>query len=188
MDITTKIIRSNRLNLVLLDSEALQSSLAADIRALQSNLGVEVSPDWFEAKELIELRYQQIQREPEYQPWSLRAVILREKAKLIGHIGFHTRPGASYLQSFAPHGVEFGYSIFPAFRRHGYARESAFAVMEWAYQQHSVSEFVLSISPDNHPSLKLAQGLGFYKIGSHVDKEDGFEDIYRLDYLQIRPA
>jgi [ribosomal protein S5]-alanine N-acetyltransferase len=37
---------------------------------------------------------------------------------------------------------------------------------------------VLSISPDNTPSLRLAAALGFKKIGSHVDEDDGVEDIY----------
>lgn len=182
MTLNTNIIQANRLDLVLLDSKALEYSLKEDADALQSFLGADVPPDWFAAKALIELRYQQIIRTPEYQPWSLRAMILREKGMLIGHIGFHTQPGASYLQPYAPNGVEFGFTVFPDFRRNGYAREASLALMEWAHQQWSVSEFVLTISPDNVPSLRLAQSLGFKKIGSHVDEVDGVEDIYRLDY------
>lgn len=182
MVISSGLIQSTRLDLVLLELEALQQSLAEDTRALESNLGVHVPHDWFEAKQLIELRYQQIIREPEYGPWSIRAIVVRETRTIIGHIGFHTKPGASYLHAFTPNGVEFGYTIFPAFRRNGYAREAAVALMKWAYEEGSVSEFVLSISPDNTPSLKLAKGLGFTRIGSQVDEEDGVEDIYKLDY------
>ena len=183
-----QIIRSQRLDLILLDPQALQHSLTDDLDVLQNALLVRVPADWFEEKQLVELRAQQIQCQPEYQPWSLRAITTREAQQMVGHIGFHTPPGASYLQSLAPNGVEFGYSIFPTYRRNGYAREAALAVMQWAFQQHAVSEFVLSISPDNLPSLKLAQRLGFQKIGSHVDEEDGVEDIYRLDYHRIQPA
>lgn len=179
------LIQSPRLDLVLLEMEALQYSLAGDIRALESNLGVEVPHDWLEAKGLVEMRYEQIVHNPEYRPWSIRAITLREKRAMVGYIGFHTKPGASYLQSYAPNGVEFGYTIFPACRRNGYAREAVVALMKWAYEQHSVPEFVLSISPGNIPSLKLAQGLGFVKIGSYVDEEDGVEDIYRLDYHPV---
>ena len=182
MSLTTNLIQSNRLNLVLLDSKALQFSLAEDSESLQNYLGVDVPTDWFAAKELMELRYQQIIRTPDYLPWSLRAIILRDKGMMIGHIGFHTQPGASYLHPFAPNGVEFGFSVFPDFRRNGYAREASLVLMAWAHQQQAVSEFILTISPDNISSLKLAQGLGFKKIGSHVDEVDGVEDIYRLDY------
>jgi len=186
LSLSTNLIQSNRLDLVLLDTKALQYSLAEDSGALQNLLGVGVPLDWFTAKALMELRYQQIIRTPEYQPWSLRAVNLRDKGMMIGHIGFHTPPGASYLQPFAPNGVEFGFTVFPDFRRDGYAREASLALMEWAHQQQAVSEFILTISPDNIPSLKLAQGLGFRKIGSHVDDVDGVEDIYRLDYQNLR--
>jgi len=188
LSLTTNLIKSNRLDLVLLDSKALQYSLAEDSDVLQNYLGVDFPHDWFAAKALIELRYQQINRTPEYQPWSLRAIILREKGMMIGHIGFHTQPGASYLHPFAPNGVEFGFTVFPDFRRNGYAREATLALMAWAYQQHEVSEFILTISPGNIPSLKLAQGLGFKKIGLHVDEVDGEEDIYRLDYQHPRSA
>jgi len=188
MDIFTNMIHSNRLDLVLLESKTLKQSLAKDMEALQNTLGMDIPLDWFEAKELIELRYQQIIRDPEYEPWSLRAINLREIGKMIGHIGFHTRPGASYLHSYAPNGVEFGFTIFPEFRRNGYAREASLVLMEWAYEKHSVPEFVLSISPNNIPSLKLAQGLGFKKVGSQLDEVDGVEDIYRLDYRQSRSA
>lgn len=32
--------------------------------------------------------------------------------QMIGHIGFHTQPGAPYLQEIAPAGVEFGYTVY----------------------------------------------------------------------------
>ena len=179
------IIQSQRLDLFLLDETALQQSLEAEKETLQKTLGVTVPLDWFEEKELITLRLNQIQREPEYQPWSVRAITLRDDRTMVGHIGFHTVPGADYLNTLAPNGVEFGYTIFRDFRRQGVAREAALAVMEWAHQQHSVSQFVLSISPNNVPSLNLARGLGFQKIGSHMDEEDGVEEIYRLDYHPI---
>ena len=38
--------------------------------------------------------------------------------------------------------------------------------------------FLLSISPENAPSLALAEKLGFRKIGSKIDEEDGPEEIW----------
>jgi RimJ/RimL family protein N-acetyltransferase len=101
---------------------------------------------------------------------------------MVGHIGFHTQPGAEYLRDLAPGGVEYGYTVFSAFRRQGYAREACEALMQWAYQEHQVTRFVVSIRPDNIPSRRLAERFGFKQIGSHMDEEDGLEDIYELHY------
>ena len=49
--------------------------------------------------------------------------------------------------------------------------------MRWAHQVHGVTRFVLSIRPDNTASQALAAGLGFVRIGSHIDEVDGLEDI-----------
>ena len=49
--------------------------------------------------------------------------------------------------------------------------------MAWA-QQQGVKRFVLSISPQNQPSLRIAAHFGFVKIGEQIDEEDGLEEIY----------
>jgi RimJ/RimL family protein N-acetyltransferase len=97
---------------------------------------------------------------------------------MLGHIGFHTRPGEKYLEELAPGGVELGYTVFERERRQGYAREAAEGLMEWAHRLHGVTRFIVSISPANLASLELARRLGFRRIGSHVDEEDGPEDIF----------
>lgn len=188
MSANNNLIQSSRLDLVLLDADALRHSLAGDIEALTQALNLSVPADWFGRTKLMKLRLDQIIRDPEFQPWSIRAMAVRQTAQMVGHIGFHTRPGAAYLHSFAPDGIEFGYSVFPAFRRLGYAREASVALMEWAYRLHSISQYVLTIDPDNIPSLKLALSLGFTKVGSHIDEVDGVEDIYRLDYSNLHLA
>lgn len=75
-----------------------------------------------------------------------------------------------------------GRNIFPFFRGRGYAREACKAVMSWAHDQHKVTEFVVSISPDNVASRRLARSLGFDRVGSHIDEVDGLEEIFRLTY------
>jgi hypothetical protein len=70
---------------------------------------------------------------------------------MIGHIGCHTAPNAEYLRAIAPGAVEFGFTVFPDFRRQGYAREASVALMTWAHQTHGVSRFVLSIPPRQRP-------------------------------------
>jgi RimJ/RimL family protein N-acetyltransferase len=78
--------------------------------------------------------------------------------------------------------VEFGFGVLEPWRRQGIATEASEAVMRWAGEQHQVQRFVLSISPDNVPSLGLAAKLGFRKVGSHIDEHDGPEDIFERTY------
>jgi len=99
---------------------------------------------------------------------------------MVGHIGFHAAPGAEYFRPFSPGAVEFGFTVFPDFRRQGYAREASLALMRWARQTHQVTKFVLSIRPDNAISQALAAQLGFVRVGTHLDEIDGLEDV--LEY------
>ena len=39
---------------------------------------------------------------------------------------------------------------------------------------------MVSIRPDNSPSLGLAAQLGFVRIGHHIDEVDGWEDVFEL--------
>jgi len=115
---------------------------------------------------------------PALEPWLLRAVGLRETKRMIGFIGFHTLPGADYLSSYAPDSVEFGYTIFPDYRWKGYASEAAGTLMDWAIREHGVTRFVVSISPTNEPSLRIAQKFDFRKVGTVTDPEEGVEDVF----------
>ena len=173
-------IRSERLDLIPMTPEFLEASLRSDVATAEVVLGSAVPPDWFAARDLIRLRLDGLREEPELLPWLLRAIVLRAERRMVGHIGFHTAPGADYLSDLAPDGVEFGYTVFAADRRRGYAREAALALMDWARTTHGVPCFVVSISPSNQASLGLARQLGFRQIGTHIDEEDGPEDVFEL--------
>lgn len=165
----------------------LRASLAGDIAAASRLLGANLPANWPDCPSLLELRMQQMEVEPAYEPWSLRAVVLRSERAMVGHIGFHTAPGAEYLAPYCPGGVEFGFTVFEPYRRRGYAREASLALIEWAASVHNQQTFVVSIRPDNAASLSLAAQLGFVKIGHHIDEVDGWEDIFELR-RQRKPA
>jgi RimJ/RimL family protein N-acetyltransferase len=48
--------------------------------------------------------------------------------------------------------------------------------MDWAATR-GVRRFVVTVSPDNAPSLALVAKAGFRKIGEHIDDGDGLELI-----------
>lgn len=170
-------ISSARLDLVAMTPAFLEASLAGDSAAASRLLGLAVPPPWFEARDLIQLRLEQLRADPSLQPWLLRAIVQRDTGAMVGHIGFHAAPGAPYLAELAPGGAELGYSVFESFRRQGIATEACAALMDWAAAR-GVRRFVLSISPNNQPSQRIATHFGFRKVGAHVDDEDGPEDIF----------
>ncbi|HKO94182.1 MAG TPA: GNAT family N-acetyltransferase [Polyangiaceae bacterium] len=171
-------IQTDRLELVPMTPAFLEASLRGDREHAERLIAASVPAEWVNAAPVARRRLAQLQADPTLQPWLLRAVVSRSEPTMIGHVGFHTRPGEKYLDELAPGGVEFGYTIFEKWRRRGYAREAAEGLMDWALHQHGVTRFVLSISPTNVASLGLAQRLEFRKIGSHIDDEDGPEDIF----------
>jgi RimJ/RimL family protein N-acetyltransferase len=158
--------------------EFLAASLQEDRSALGLMLGVSIPDDWPDESPWPRRRLDQLREDPTLQPWLLRAIVLRAEHRMIGHVGFHSRPGEEYLQELAPGGVELGYTVFEKDRRQGYAREACEALMEWAHRSHGVTRFVVSISPANVASVELAKRLGFNRIGSHIDEEDWPEDIF----------
>jgi len=158
----------------------MRASLAGNLSEAQQLLGASLPDGWPDCAGLLKLRLKQMEADPAYEPWSLRAMVLRSERIMVGHFGFHTAPGAEYLEPYSPGAVEFGFTVFAPFRRRGYAREASLAMMQWADEVHGIRKFVVSIRPDNVPSLALAAQLGFVQIGSHIDEVDGLEGIYEL--------
>ncbi len=178
-------IQSDRLDLITLTPAFLRASLDRDLCQAETLMQLSLppgwpvctEPGWPNCRDLLALRLQQLEDEPTFQPWQIRAMVPRGSCVMVGYIGFHTAPGAEYLQPYSPGAVEFGFTVFPPYRRQGYAREASCALMRWAHKRHGVTRFVLSIRPDNTASQSLAASLGFVRSGSHIDEVDGFEEI-----------
>ncbi len=56
---------------------------------------------------------------------------------------------------------EAGWALSPAMHGKGYAHEAMSAALAWAEPHFSRTDFVCIIAPENQPSLKLANKLGF---------------------------
>jgi RimJ/RimL family protein N-acetyltransferase len=175
-------IETPRLILRTLPPTALAALVSGD-RAEASRLaGCDLSDFPDEERDIAGVRLKDLTNDPSYLPWSLRAMALKPGLNFAGHFNFHAKPGADYLKELAPGAAELGYFVMPGHRRQGLAEEAALAMMDWANQVHGVSRFVISISPQNAPSIAMARKLGFAKIGSHIDECDGYEDILARDW------
>ena len=172
-------IVSRRLILRLLSPEALKAASEGDLARLARLTGISLSQKWAKIARVAARRLEQIEADPGYLPWSLRAIALRPSNEIIGYINFHAAPGADDLTLYAPNAVELGYAVIAKHRRQGYAGEAVRMMIAWA-RKRGIQAFVFSISPDNSASLALAAGLGAVKVGWRVDEEDGLEDVYLL--------
>jgi ribosomal-protein-alanine N-acetyltransferase len=125
------------------------------------------------ALKLVRYRRDQIANDASWAPWSLRAIVRREDATMIGYVNFHGPPGVN--DTATPRAVELGWTVFPKHRRKGYATETARALMDWATAEHGIDRFVSSTTPNNDSSLRVHEKLGFSRTGQIVDGEIIFE-------------
>ena len=179
-------IETPRLLLRLIAPSAVTAGLSGDRAAIAQSLGASVPADLIEEPDVLHHAAARLAEDVGYLPWSARAILLKGSMQMVGHVRFHSRPDPDYLAPYARQAVEYGYVVFAAHRRHGYAEEALEGLMRWARQTRGVGRFVVTISPDNQPSTQLAAKLGFRRIGEHVDPVDGIEYVYLLD-LSGRP-
>ena len=88
-------------------------------------------------------------------------VVRRQDQALVGGCGFKQAPQAGW--------VEVGYGIAPACRRQGFARQAVQALLQRAFAAPEVQGVWAAIHPDNEPSTRVVQALGFTPEGRFVD-------------------
>jgi RimJ/RimL family protein N-acetyltransferase len=142
-------------------------------------LGIEVPAEFPSEGEkgFLGLRLRQMREDERFQTWCPHAVVLG--GQMIGHAGYHGPPGVNSTQN--PEAVEFGYRIFPPYRGRGYASQAAKMLMDLAEERGGIQHFVLSVAPDNDPSLAIVRKFGFKQTGERMDEEDGLELVFELE-------
>lgn len=173
-------VETPRLSMQLLSPDVLRAIANGDLATAARLAGCDFSGYPEAERSIAAIRLRDLEADPCYGPWSLRALRLKPDLRFVGHFNFHTRPDPEYLRDLAPGAVELGYFVLAEFRRRGIAEEAALGMMNWAAETHGIRRFVVSISPENAPSVAMARKLGFARIGGHVDEEDGYEDILAL--------
>jgi len=170
-------IATPRLLLCCLSPESIRSGLSGDLSVIERQLLASVPVELIREPTVLKFSAARLAADPDYLPWSARAILMKETREMVGHLRFHTRPDPDYLRSYARDAVELGYVIFSGHRRRGYALEALTGAMNWAGTR-GARRFVATVSPNNGPSLALVAKAGFRKIGEHIDDEDGLEHIY----------
>jgi [ribosomal protein S5]-alanine N-acetyltransferase len=180
ISLTGTQVETRRLSLQLLPPAALRAIAEGRLDEATHITGCDLGTFPDAERGIAAIRLKDLEADPGYLPWSLRLMRLKPDLRFAGYFNFHTRPDPDYLRALAPGAVELGYFVSPDFRRRGLAEETALGMMDWAARVHGIGRFVVSISPDNAPSVAMARKLGFARIGSHMDETDGYEDILSL--------
>ena len=169
-------IRSERLELVSLSPHFIDAILAGRRKEAERLAGPRLPEDWPDERDArwLRIRLEQMRTQPGWQEWLVRGMVLKDGERtMVGHLGFHGPPEQIGR-------AEMGYTVFPEYRRRGFAAEAARGMMEWARIRHHITRFYLSVAPDNGASLAMAAKLGFRQAGEQIDEEDGLELVFEL--------
>ena len=179
-DLLSAPISTSRLDLPLMPPALLVALVRGDCEGAGRMADFELTEELFSADpdliSILQMRLDQLRREPAWAPWSLRAIVLRSAGVAVGYANFHGPPGIN--DTSTPGAAEMGYEVWAGYRNRGFATEVARAMMEWAHRTRGVTQFISGVSPDNLPSLRVNQKLGFRATGQVVDGELIFELTY----------
>ena len=170
-------IETDRLMLRLVPLAGLAATAAKDAEACRRLIGRNLPSEWFEHAWVYEMRLNQWKDDPDYAPWSIRSIILKDTGDVVGSINCHDKPQAFEHEGESGQMIEMGYSIFEPYRRQGIAHEAILGLAGVA-RAKGVRFLRLSISPDNQASQALAKKLGAEKIGTQIDDIDGLEEVF----------
>jgi RimJ/RimL family protein N-acetyltransferase len=121
-----------------------------------------------EHADIARVRLATLEADPASLPWLMRAIVLREETRAIGLINFHAPPDE--------HGaVEIGYEIAEPYRRRGFAREAATALIDWAAANGAR---LVRARIDVGNVASQATLVGFTFIREQIDEVDGPEYVY----------
>jgi ribosomal-protein-alanine N-acetyltransferase len=166
-------IQGPRLDLVVLPGALLDACLAGDLPRARQLVWFAFPDEFLLAGGLMHVRRSEVVADPTWEPWSLRAIVLRDEKRMVGFTNFHGPPGVNSLGTAGS--AEVGYTIFSEFRGQGYATETCRLMLEWARREHGVRHFISGIDPHNAASIRVSQKLGFTPMDLIVDSEAIFE-------------
>jgi [ribosomal protein S5]-alanine N-acetyltransferase len=150
-----------RLQTDRLDLQPLPGLVAAalpdDRETARRALGAELDPEWPDPNLHGVLR-RQAEQPAGTECFGVWVMIERASGTVVGDIGFHGPPDGAGM-------VEIGYSVVPRSRRLGYATEAATALVAWARSQPSIHTVVAGCDPDNEPSIRILERVGFRRTG-----------------------
>jgi ribosomal-protein-alanine N-acetyltransferase len=167
-------LRTQRLELLPLTSDAIEALLAGDPARLRSLTDADfpqpVGPPPYMAETLPVVR-NRLRTSPAEARWWNWLVVRQDNREAVGSVAFGGQPDATGA-------VLVGYAMYPAREGNGYATEAVRAMVDWAFAQPGV-QIVRALAPVwNTPAVHVAEKVGMRPVGSYEDDEVGEVLIY----------
>lgn len=159
------MINTRRLELIPCELQHYEAVLQGN-SVLSKQLGVTVRSGWTESPEAILISYDKLKNDPSLVGWFFYMIIHKEKKELIGTGGFKGKPDKDGT-------VEIGYEIRPDYREQGYARETAEALIRFAFSFPGIQKVIAHTLEEYNPSVKVLQNNGLKFAGTFPDQDDG---------------
>ncbi len=111
--------------------------------------------DWStpDLRDYLPLYARQLAADPTLLGWGIWLMVKQSGPTVIGDAGFKGQPDADGT-------IEIGYSVFPAYRRQGYAWEAVRALVDWAFAQRGVMHISAECETGNVASIRILEKLG----------------------------
>jgi RimJ/RimL family protein N-acetyltransferase len=123
-------------------------------------------PDgWPEFPEAIDFTAEKLRAHPEQGEWWMHLFLDAESGALVGSGGFFGPP--------AEGAVELGYEVAPAFRGLGYGTAAAEALRDKAVESGEVGTVIAHTLALEGPSTGVLTALGFERVATLTDPEEG---------------
>ena len=151
-------ITTPRLRLVPLTAESALAALT-DRGIASVMLGAEVPEGWPEMplRNFLPIFIERVIADPSDVLWGPLAIVLTGERRVIGDIGFHGPPDRDGE-------VEFGYSVLPEHRNHGYATEAARALIDWTLARPEIRSIRATCDVANAPSIRVLEKAGMKRV------------------------
>lgn len=102
----------------------------------------------------------------------LWAVIRKSDGAPMGMCGLIKRPAFTE--------IDLGYAFLPEFWGQGYALEAAHSCLDWGRRKLGLDRCIALVSPENGPSIRLLEKLGFaYRERVKMDEADPGTALYQ---------
>lgn len=151
-----------RLQLIALSQSQLQSCLQ-DPSLLTANLDIPLAEDIFSpvVRRATTVKVSKMRQEkPDRHHWNTYWLIVRRDENIgIGTIGFKGQPDSQQYK------VEIGYGLSAQHRQQGFMTEAAQTLTRWALVQPDCLGVVATTDPDNIPSHRVLEKIGFARNG-----------------------
>jgi RimJ/RimL family protein N-acetyltransferase len=148
----------------------------------------EIEPNWIgfsnpyrhliEGPSPLRFRIPRVKQNPEFVDISIVLAIEKVSNEIVGSAGFHDFPNEKGM-------IEIGFGIVAQKQNQGFGTELLIGMWKMICARPDVKILRYTVAPDNAPSMKIINKLGFEKVGEQMDPEDGLELIYEMPKNQF---